>query len=237
MPLTSRFEQNAVWKPTLLGNAWYASCPSVLQDALLQHGHLRKVSASGRVFEHDAMDHSLYCVLGGQVQVYYPDPSGSMPLLATLDPPHWFGEMSFIDAEPRSHVAVAEEQALLLSVAHADLLPFLDQHPGCWRDIARLAVSKLRKAYQLIPLDAQLPARTRLIKRLWLVAHGYGFKEDAPRTRLRLSQDQLASTLGITRQTANKVLRDLELRGLVKLHYGEVELLDLARWQQAMQED
>lgn len=237
MTPASRTEQNAVWKPTLLGNAWYASCPAALQDALLQHGRLRKVSAGGWVFEHGATDHALYCVLSGQVQVYYPDPSGSMPLLATLDPSHWFGEMSFIDAEPRSHMAVAEQQALLLCVARADLLPFLDQHPGCWRDIACLAVSKLRRAYQLIPLDAQLSARIRLLKRLWLVAHGYGFKEAAPRTRLRLSQDQLASTLGITRQTANKVLRDLELQGLVKLHYGEVELLNLSGWQQAMQED
>jgi CRP-like cAMP-binding protein len=138
--------------------------------------------------------------------------------------------MSFIDGEPRSHMALADQQALLLCVAHADLQPFLDQHPGCWRDIARLAVSKLRRAYQLIPLDAQLPAKARLIKRLRLVAHGYGFKEDAPRTRLRLSQEQLASTLGMTRQTVNKVLRELEHQGLVKLHYGEVELLNLPEW-------
>lgn len=168
MTRASRSEQNTVWKPTLLGNAWYASCPAVLQDALLQHGRLRKVSGGGGVFEHGATDQALYCVLSGQVQVYYPDASGAMPMLATLDPPHWFGEMSFIDGEPRSHEAVAEQQALLLCVARADLQSFLEQHAGCWRDIARLAVSKLRTAYQLIPLDAQLPARTRLIKRLWL---------------------------------------------------------------------
>jgi hypothetical protein len=34
----------------------------------------------------------------------------------------------------------------------------------------------------------------------------------------------------MTRQTVNKVLRDLELQGLVKLHYGEVELLNLPEW-------
>jgi hypothetical protein len=32
------------------------------------------------------------------------------------------------------------------------------------------------------------------------------------------------------------VLRDLEQEGLVKLHYGEVELLNLPGWQQAMQD-
>jgi DNA-binding MarR family transcriptional regulator len=83
-------------------------------------------------------------------------------------------------------------------------------------------------------VDAQLPARTRLLKQLWLVAHSHGLQDDAPQTRLQLSQDQLASALGITRQTANKVLRDLELQGLVKRHYGEVELLNLPGWQQAM---
>ncbi|MGS5088892.1 Crp/Fnr family transcriptional regulator [Hydrogenophaga sp. A37] len=237
MPQESHSEQIALWKPTLLGNAWYASCPEVLQDALLRHGHLRDAAAGSAVFEHGATDLTLYCVLSGQVQAYHPDPSDVISPLGMLQPSHWFGEMSFIDAHPRSHTAVAHEQALLLCVARADLLPFLDQHPGCWRDIACLAVSKLRSVYQLIPANVPLPARTRLLKRLWLVAHSHGFKDDAPRTRLRLSQDRLASTLGVTRQTTNKALRELELQGLVKRHYGEVELLNLPEWQQAMLEE
>jgi CRP-like cAMP-binding protein len=229
-----RTEQSTIWKPTLLGSAWYASCPEDLQDALLQHGRLHNATAGSTVFELGATDHALYCVLSGQVQAYYPDPSGAMSMLITLQTSHWFGEMSFIDAEPRSHTAVAEQHALLLCVDRVALQPFLAQHPGCWHDIARLAVSKLRRVSQLNPVDAQLPARTRLLKQLWLVAHSHGLQDDAPQTRLQLSQDQLASALGITRQTANKVLRDLELQGLVKRHYGEVELLNLPGWQQAM---
>ncbi|MDT4871313.1 Cyclic nucleotide-binding domain protein [compost metagenome] len=189
------------------------------------------------MYEHGATDPALYCVLRGQVQVYYPDPSGAMPLLTTLEPLHWFGETSFIDADPRSHTAVAGQPALLLRVSRADLQPFLDRHPGFWHDFARLSVSKLRRCYQLAPVDAPLPARTRLLKHLWLVAHGHDLQHETPKTRLRLSQSQLATSLCITRQTANKALGDLEQQRLVKRHYGVVELLNLSGWQQAMRND
>lgn len=227
-------ELTTFWKPNLLDSDWYASCPEVLQDALIQYGRMHQTEAGCAVYEHGAADPTIYCVLRGRVRVYHPDLSGSMPLLTTMEPLQWFGETSFIDTGPRAHTAKAEQQVLLLCVSRTDLQPFLDQHPACWHDIARLAVEKLRRSYQLAPVDTPLPARTRLCKHLWHVAHSHGLKHETPQTRLRLSQSQLATSLRITRQTTNKVLGDLERQGLLQRHYGAIELLNLPAWQQAM---
>ena len=70
---------------------------------------------------------------------------------------------------------------------------------------------------------AQLPLEERVWRRLQLVARGYGSR-DAPRRRIRLSQELLAQMLGVSRQSINKALKALEAGGRLRLHYGEIEL-------------
>jgi len=36
----------------------------------------------------------------------------------------------------------------------------------------------------------------------------------------------LARMMGVSRQSVNKALKTLETRGVLRLHYGEIELLD-----------
>ena len=43
-----------------------------------------------------------------------------------------------------------------------------------------------------------------------------------------MPQEQLAQLLALSRQTVNQVLKDLQARGILKVAYGEIELLDFA---------
>ena len=52
---------------------------------------------------------------------------------------------------------------------------------------------------------------------------------------LQLPQEQLALMLAISRQTTNQILKELQAQGIVQLTYGEIEILDLQRLQQAAQ--
>jgi CRP-like cAMP-binding protein len=78
-----------------------------------------------------------------------------------------------------------------------------------------------------------LPAAPRLARRLLLIAENYG--EGEPRRALHLPQEQLALMLAISRQTTNQILKELEAQGIVRLTYGEIEILDLPRLRQAAQ--
>ena len=49
---------------------------------------------------------------------------------------------------------------------------------------------------------------------------------EAERGRVHLSQQVLASLVGGRRTSVNRVLKDLESRGLVALRYRRVEILD-----------
>jgi CRP/FNR family transcriptional regulator, cAMP and macrophage regulator len=53
--------------------------------------------------------------------------------------------------------------------------------------------------------------------------------EEAVDGRVELPQLTLAAMLGVARPSLNKVLKDLERDGLIKISYGTIEVLDRAR--------
>ncbi|MNF89220.1 hypothetical protein D3C85_1184780 [compost metagenome] len=67
-------------------------------------------------------------------------------------------------------------------------------------------------------------------RRLLLIAENYG--EGEPRRAVHLAQEQLAPMLAISRQTSNQIVKELESQGIVRLSYGEIEILDLPRLRQ-----
>ena len=209
-------------------DAWFGSCAPPLQEALLGLGRAGQLAAGERLFTRGASAEGLCCVTAGALRVGALQPDGSESLLGYVEPYQWFGEISLLDGLPRTHDAVADVDTTVWQVPQPELRVWLDANPAHWRDVARLVCTKLRLAFTMLEDIAHLPLEQRLAKRLWLVAHGNGTRPDAPRRQLRLPQEQLALMLGVSRQSANKALRALEDKGVLKLRYGAIELIDVA---------
>lgn len=216
------------WREVLLADTWFAGVPPALRAALLRLGRLQALGPGQALFGRGQAAEGLCCVLSGALRVGAVQADGSETVLAFVEPGQWFGEISLIDGQPRTHDAVADGPTAVLLVPQAALLAWLAEHPAHWQAMAQLACAKLRMLFDVIEDIAHLPLEARLAKRLWLVAHGYGGRTGPPRRILHLPQEQLALMLGVSRQSANKALRALAARGVIALHYGGIELLDLA---------
>lgn len=221
-------EALAAWREVLLADTWFAGVPLPLRTALLRLGRVQALGPGQALFGRGQVAEGLCCVLEGALRVGAVQADGSESVLAFVEPGQWFGEISLIDGQPRTHDAVADGPTTVLQVPQPALLTWLAEHPAHWQAIAQLACAKLRMLFGVIEDIAHLPLEGRLAKRLWLVAHGYGGRSGAPRWVLNLPQEQLALMLGVSRQSANKALRALEARGLIALRYGGIELRDLA---------
>lgn len=211
---------------TLLQGQWFAALPPALQQALLAQGRLLHLEAGQRLFSRGDLPSGLYAVLSGAMRVGSVDAEGKEALLVLVEAPHWFGEIALFDGQPRTHDALAEGASSLLHVPQAGLLNLLDAQPAYWRDLALLMAHKVRLAFIALEEISLLPAAQRLARRLLLIAEDYGETQGLRRI-IHLSQEQLAAMLAISRQTANGVLKDLQARGIVRLTYGEIEILDL----------
>lgn len=210
----------------LLTGEWFSQLPAALQDELLAMAQLRRLAPGQRLFRRADPPCGLYAVLEGAVRVGSISESGKELLLVLVEPPHWFGEISLFDGQPRTHDAFAEGQVTLLNLPQAPLLALLERQPQHWRDFALLMSQKLRLAFIALEEMSLLPAPQRLARRLLMITEGYGGLAGRRRV-IQLAQEQLAMMLALSRQTTNQILKDLEAQGALRLTYGEIEILDV----------
>jgi CRP-like cAMP-binding protein len=99
----------------------------------------------------------------------------------------------------------------------------------------RLCGERLRWTSGLLEDAALLDAPARLAKRLLSLGQLHG-ERSGNGFRLRISQEDLASFLGVSRQAVNQQLQAWKAQGWVELGRGVVTVLDAAALKKAAQE-
>lgn len=154
--------------------------------------------------------------------------SGDEVVLAVLEAPHWLGEIAMFDGLGRTHDVWAETSTTLLQAPASELQGLLQEHPEYWHAFGRLMAQRIREAFAMIEDASLLPPLPRLASRLLAMTRGY--MEGKPvRLCLYVRQEQLASMLGLSRQTVNQLLKQLEAENVISLHRGSVEITDSAK--------
>ncbi len=215
--------------PALQSHLWFASCPIEMQHALVERGRLRHLKSGESLFARGDVQDGLCCVIAGALMIGSTSPhDGSHRLMLYVEPYHWFGEIALLDKLPRPQDAIAGTDSTVLVVSRALLEPWLDANPQYWRDLARLACSKMRLMLSALEDTATLPIDQQLARRLLFSATNFGQATAATiKRRVRVPQEYLAKMLGVSRQTVNKALRKLECEQVLALHYAEIEIIDL----------
>jgi CRP-like cAMP-binding protein len=214
----------------LMQGAWFCRLAPDFRAALLADARMVRLTANAPIFwRGDAAD-GLYAVLEGAVEIGAVDSAGRAAILTHVQAGTWFGEIAILDGMPRTHDAHAARATVLLHIPRAPLLALLDREPAWWRALAWLATEKLRLSFQLAEANALLDAPQQVAARLLLIAGGHA-GTGMPQSTLRLSQEQLATMVALSRQTVNRILNRFEAMGAVALRTGAIEIRDPLRLQ------
>ena len=223
---------NDLWAIVQAGR-WFRSLPPELAMELQRMAKPRLLAPGEWLFRRGDAPCGIYAVARGSLNI-----SGTASLqeqtrtalLTLVEAPMWLGEIALFDGEVRTHDAHANTACALLQVPIAPLRDWLDANPKYWRHMAMLLTDKLRAS--LIALESQtvLPAPQRLMHRLVQMATGHEQWADRQRTHreLAVSQEQLARMLGLSRQTTNQILQELQQAGWLQVRRGKLEVLNLA---------
>ncbi len=210
------------WRDALAADPWFESLDATVQAGLLRAAAVRSYGAGERLFSRGDEPDGLYGLVAGRVRVTAVDEDGREALLTIVEAPAWFGEIAVFDRLPRTHDAFSDAASTALHVPTRALDALLAAEPGLWRALGALVTGKLRLAFLAMEDLALLPVAGRVARRLLLLAEGFG----ARRRVVEIRQEQLAAMVSTSRQTANQVLKDLEARGLVRVSYGRIEIVD-----------
>lgn len=223
---------NDLWAIVQAGR-WFRALPPELAIELQRMSRPRFLAPGEWLFRRGDAPCGIYAVARGSLNI-----SGTASLqeqtrtalLTLVEAPTWLGEIALFDGEARTHDAHANTACALLQVPIAPLRDWLDAHPQHWRSMALLLTDKLRASLTALEEQTVLPAPQRLMCRLVQMAQGRDQWADRLRTHreLAVSQEQLARMLGLSRQTTNQILQELQQAGWLQVRRGKLEVLDLA---------
>ncbi len=168
-------------------------------------------------FEGDAGD-AFYVLASGTVKVFVSSGAGQEMVLATLRPPDTVGEVSMLDGGPRSACVEALEDVTALAIPRSDFIELVSHSPAVADSLLRSGGRLLRRttshAADLVFLDLE----GRVAKLLIELADERGVESaDGIELDLGLTQGDLASMVGGSRQSVNQILHALQGRGFIEL--------------------
>jgi CRP/FNR family cyclic AMP-dependent transcriptional regulator len=196
--------------------------------SLLEASLKRRIFRDGEViFRQGDPGHCLYIIESGRVRIYVLGPDGreiSVNIYASGDV---FGELALLDGLPRSASAVALLRTETLALYRDDFLEHLRAFPEIANNLIFILSTRLRHTTNYAESLAFLDVRTRLARELLLLAERYGIAtKNGVEIDLGMTQADLASLIGTSRETLNRTLNRLRDENVIKVVGRKVELLD-----------
>jgi CRP-like cAMP-binding protein len=192
----------------------------------------RQYAAGEIVFSRGDAGDALYGVVAGRVRISTGTADGREMSLNIMEPGDSFGEIALLDGGPRTATATATEPSELVSVRREHFVALLEREPRVALELLKLCGERLRWTSGLVEDGAFLDVPARLAKRLLNLGEQHGRRQSGA-LELRISQEDVATFLGVSRQVVNQHLQGWKSRGWVELGRGRVTIRDEAALREA----
>ena len=169
-------------------------------DHISAAGTVRSLQRNVVLFEEGAEPHEFYLVMAGRIAIAQESEDGRESLLALMGPGELFGELGFLDGHNRSAQARALEESKVLVVPYAELRLLYENHPTALWSAVQLLARRLRATDRALSDTVFLDVMGRTAKRLLEMAG------DEDEFEMPLTQEELASMVGASRERVNKAI-------------------------------
>ncbi len=185
----------------------FADLPDEDIQALSSVAKRRTFRAGEVIFHRDDPGQVLYIIKDGKVKICIISPDGQEVSLAVLGKGEYFGEFALLDGLPRSTDAVALEKVECYTLQRSDFHNAILKNPKIAILVMEALIKRLRNTDQMVEDLIFLDVYGRVAKKLLELADAHGDKvDDGVCIDVRLTQQELASMVGASRESVNKVL-------------------------------
>jgi CRP-like cAMP-binding protein len=135
------------------------------------------------------------------------------------------GELPLLVGGQRTATVTALEPTELVVLDRREFLRFVREHPEAAVELLAVLGERVVRLSEYLEDTIFLGVAARIAKKLLLLADQFGGDEaDGVRVSLRLSQSELASFVGTTRETLNKQIRAWGEAGIVHMEAGSITI-------------
>src|SRR2546429_6308079 len=159
------------------------------------------------IFHRDDPGQILYIIKEGKVKICLISPDGQEISLVVFGKGEYFGEFALLDGLPRSADAIALEKVECYTLQRSDFHNAIMKNPKIAIQIIEVLTRRLRSTDQMVEDLIFLDVYGRVAKKLLELADTHGTKvDDGTRIDVRLTQQEIASMVGASRESVNKVM-------------------------------
>ena len=189
----------------------------------------RRSYAKGEVIYHqDDPPGSLFIVLSGAVKMERVLNNGRQHTIGWVTKGSFFGTHSIFGVMTRTENAVAVTACDLLIFGGSEFRDFLHRNPAAIEALLEVVIDKWRGCLDRFSETVLLDVRERTVRVLVRLCERMG--KEGPNGSISLpdlTQPELASWVGASRESVNRALRSLARLGMIELSGGKVSVLDL----------
>jgi CRP-like cAMP-binding protein len=146
------------------------------------------------------------------------------PLTHIAHPGMWTGFVAFVGDRPTDNETVARTAVYAAVTSRSAVEALLKEHPGWWRDVARLALWYGEVAVN-IAADLLIRDSDRRCAATLLRIADCRFRGDQPKVA-HVNQSDVATIANLSRNTTSALLGEFEQKGMVARHYNHIDILD-----------
>jgi CRP/FNR family transcriptional regulator, cyclic AMP receptor protein len=187
-------------------------------EALSRVASVRLYPAGATILREDEPGDQFFVLLRGEVKVFVDSPDGREVVLTHLQAGEFFGEMALFEGETRSASVSALSETELVVLARGDFLAVLSRDFSLAKKILATLSARLRRANDVIESLALQDVGGRLARYLLRLADESGKPPvDGFFVVNRPTHQEIANSIGATRETVTRMLKQFEDRKLIKV--------------------
>jgi CRP/FNR family transcriptional regulator, cyclic AMP receptor protein len=221
-------QSTATYEATLARIPFFAGLDSADLERVAAGTRTRRFRRGEVIFHAGDPGDALFIILSGEVKIALPSDEGDEAILATLREGDVFGELAVLDGAPRSATATALVPTETVILPRDRFRELISTVPAARDALLASLAGELRRLTTHVEDLHFLDMTGRLAARLVRLAREAGPPVDgAIRLRATLTQAELASMVGCTRQSVNKLLGQFSDDGLVRVDRDGIFVLDM----------
>ena len=221
----------------LAGLTLFADLEAQQLEQIAQRVQRRTFALGVTLFHQDMPGTMMYMIETGSVRVISIGRTGQELTLNVLGPGEIFGELSILDGQQRSATAITLVPTVVWLLSQADLNEFMSKYPPVNKAMIQILVERVRATARRLEAMTFQDVLGRLAFELLSLADRSGQPyEQGIEITIPLTQVDLASMVGATRESVNKAVSVLRSKELINVDGTRWFLQDPAGIQQILYE-
>lgn len=206
--------------------SWFGGLPEPLQSLIVARSAIQSAGKGAYFIREGEAARGLFALLEGRVHVTKFASDGREVLQHVGTPGIWFGDYACFTGKASVGSVIAASRARVLFLSRAAFERIVADEPGHYRSFAALSLERCALLYRYLAEVQGLSPEQILQLRLRDLATQWQDDVVAGPVEVMVSQAELASMIGVSRQTLSGFLARLAARGAIEVGFRSIRVLD-----------